>query len=146
MSGGWGQALFSAAQRPDKGQRAQTEAEEAPAEHEEELLPSEGDGALAQFAREVVESPSLEIFQTRLDVVLCSLLWVTLLGQGVGLGDPQRSLPTPTMLWFCGYAPLSRLVLRSAVNWYQCWHWASCIQWYFIDCRTLERRLLCMER
>ena len=40
-------------------------------------------------------SPSLEIFQPRLDAVLCSLLWVTLLGQGVGLGDPQRSLPTP---------------------------------------------------
>ena len=51
--------------------------------------------------REVVESPSLEIFQTRLDAVLCSLLWVTLLGQGVGLGDPQRSLPTLTILWFC---------------------------------------------
>jgi len=33
--------------------------------------------------------------------VLCSLLWVTLLGQGVGLGDPQRALPTPTTLWFC---------------------------------------------
>ena len=48
--------------------------------------------------REVVESPSLEIFKPRLDAVLCSLLWVTLLGQGVGLGDPQRSLPTPTML------------------------------------------------
>ena len=31
---------------------------------------------------EVVESPSLEIFQTRLDAVLCSLLWVTLLWQG----------------------------------------------------------------
>ena len=45
-------------------------------------------------------SPSLEIFQTRLDAVLCSLLWVTLLGQGVGLGDPQRSLPTLTMLGF----------------------------------------------
>jgi len=42
-----------------------------------------------------------EIFQTRLDAVLCSLLWVTLLGQGVGLGDPQRSLPTLTMLGFC---------------------------------------------
>jgi len=28
--------------------------------------------------------------------VLCPLLWVTLLGQGAGLGDPQRSLP------FCG--------------------------------------------
>ena len=48
-----------------------------------------------------MESPSLEIFQTRLDAVLCSLLWVTLLGQGVGLGDPQRSLPTPAMLGFC---------------------------------------------
>jgi len=48
-----------------------------------------------------VESPSLEILKTRLDTVLCSLLWVTLLGQGVGLGDPQRSLPTPTILWFC---------------------------------------------
>ena len=59
----------------DKGQWAQTEAEEVPAEHEEELLPSEGDGALEQAAqREVVESPSLEIFKTHLDKVLCSLL------------------------------------------------------------------------
>jgi len=30
---------------------------------------------------EFVESPSLEIFKTRLDMVLCSLLWVTLLRQ-----------------------------------------------------------------
>ena len=51
MSGGWGQTLSSGAQRQDKGQRAQTEAEEAPAEHEEELLPSEGDGALEQAAQ-----------------------------------------------------------------------------------------------
>ena len=48
-----------------------------------------------------MESPSLEIFQTCLDKVLCSLLWVTLLWQGVGLGDPQRSLPTLTTLGFC---------------------------------------------
>jgi len=48
--------------------------------------------------RELVESPSLEIFQTCLDTALCSLLWVTLLGQGFGLDDPQRSLPTPTVL------------------------------------------------
>jgi len=54
-----------------------------------------------------VESPSLEIFKTRLDKVLCSLLWVTLLGQGVGLGDPQRSLPTPTILCFCDLQPMS---------------------------------------
>jgi len=51
----------------------------------------------------LLESPSLEILKTRLDAVLCSLLWVTLLGQGVGLGDPQRSLPTLTILSFCDY-------------------------------------------
>jgi len=51
-----------------------------------------------RLPRGAVESPSLEIFQTDLDAVLCSLLWVTLLGQGVGLGDPQRALPTPTIL------------------------------------------------
>jgi len=38
-----GQTLFSGAQQDDKGQQAQTEAEEVPSEHEEELLPSEGD-------------------------------------------------------------------------------------------------------
>jgi len=54
-----------------------------------------------RLPREAVESPSLEIFQPRLDKVLFSLLWVTLLGQGIGLGDPQRSLPTLTMLGFC---------------------------------------------
>jgi len=50
VSGAWGQMLLSGVQRQDKGQRAQTEAEEVPAEDEEELLPSEGDGALAQAA------------------------------------------------------------------------------------------------
>jgi len=34
-----------------------------------------------RLPREVVDSPSLEIFKTRLDAVLCSLLWVTLLRQ-----------------------------------------------------------------
>jgi len=51
VSGGWGQTLFSGAQRQDKGQWAQTEAEEVPVIREEELLPSEGDGALAQAAQ-----------------------------------------------------------------------------------------------
>ena len=93
MSGGWSQTLFSGAQRPDKGQRAQTEAQEVPYEHDEELLPSEGDGALEQVAREAVESPSLEIFKTHLDKVLCSLLWVTLLRQG---GWTRRSTEVPS--------------------------------------------------
>jgi len=34
-----------------------------------------------RLPREVVESPSLEIFKTRLDKVLCSWLWATLLRQ-----------------------------------------------------------------
>jgi len=51
VSRGWSQTLFSGAQWQDKGQQAQTEAEEVPSEHEEELLPSEGDGALEQAAQ-----------------------------------------------------------------------------------------------
>jgi len=51
VSGGWGQTLSSGAQRQDKGQRAQTEADEVASEDEEELLPSEGDGALVQATR-----------------------------------------------------------------------------------------------
>jgi len=46
-----GTELFSDTQRQDKGQWAQTEAQEVPSEHEEELLHSEGDGALAQAAQ-----------------------------------------------------------------------------------------------
>ena len=51
MSGGWGLTLSSDAQQQDKGQWAQTEAEEVPSGHEEELLPSEGDRALEQAAQ-----------------------------------------------------------------------------------------------
>ena len=42
---------FSGAQQQNKGQWAQTETYEVPPEHEEELLPSEGDGALKQAAQ-----------------------------------------------------------------------------------------------
>ena len=51
VSGGWGQAIFSGAQWQDEGQWAQTEAQEVPSEHEEELLPSEGDRGLEQTAQ-----------------------------------------------------------------------------------------------
>jgi len=64
--------FFSGAQRQDKGQWAQTEAQEVPAEHEE-LLHSEGDEHQNRLPREAVESP-LEISKTCLDKVLCRLL------------------------------------------------------------------------
>jgi len=49
-SRGWGQTLLSGAQQQDKGQWAQTEAQEVPSEHEEGLH-SEGDRALEQAAQ-----------------------------------------------------------------------------------------------
>jgi len=39
--------------------------------------------------REVVESPSLVIFKSHLDVVLGTLLWVSLLKQGLEQQDPE---------------------------------------------------------
>ena len=42
---------FQCAHRQDKGQCTQTEAQEVPPEHEEELFPSEDDRALEQTAQ-----------------------------------------------------------------------------------------------
>ena len=57
-----------------------------------------------RLRREVVESPSLEIFKTRLGKVLCSLLWVTLLWQEGWTGWPTEVPSNPDhsgILWFC---------------------------------------------
>jgi len=51
VSGGWGQTLFSVSPRQDKGQGAQTEAQEFLSELDEEFFPSEGDRALKQAAQ-----------------------------------------------------------------------------------------------
>jgi len=75
------QTLFSVTQRQNKGQWAQTEAQEVPTEHEEELLHSEGDRALEQVAQGGCGVSFSGDFETHLDAVLFSLLQVTLLQQ-----------------------------------------------------------------
>ena len=91
--------VFSGAQRQDKGQRAQTEAQELPAAHEEELLHSEGDRALEQvvqgrsgvsFSGDIQDPPGQGPVQPALGD--------SALAGGFGLDDPQRSLPTPTIV------------------------------------------------
>lgn len=54
-----------------------------------------------RFAGELVESPSLGLFKSCLDVVLGTWLQVVLLEQGCGWGDFQSSLPTSTFCDFC---------------------------------------------
>lgn len=72
MSSGWVQPLSSSAQEQDKEQKSQTGTQEVPSDYEERFLHCVGDRALKQFAtREVVVSPSLEIFKAHQDAFLC---------------------------------------------------------------------------
>jgi len=48
--------------------------------------------------KEVVKSPSLEIFKSYLDVIPSNWLYVVLLGRGVEPDDPPRSRPTSAIL------------------------------------------------
>ena len=51
-----------------------------------------------KLSREVVESPSKEIFKTCLDIYLCDLLYGTCSSRGVRLSNLFRSFPTPAVL------------------------------------------------
>ena len=50
---------------------------------------------------------------TRSCAACCRWPW---LGRGVGLDDPQRSLPTPTILWFCEVAVAVELIPLGNLN------------------------------
>lgn len=52
--------------------KAETNAEDVTARHEEELLYSAGDWN--KLIKEVVESPSVEIFENHLDTIPCKVL------------------------------------------------------------------------
>ena len=85
------------AQRQDKGQRAQTEAEEVLSEHEEELLPSEGDGCPGRLWILLLWRYSRPTWAR--SCAACSG-WPCFSGR-VGLDDTQTSLPTSNILWIC---------------------------------------------
>ncbi|KAJ7405479.1 Mediator of RNA polymerase II transcription subunit 14 [Willisornis vidua] len=79
------QAVLGGAEQQDKRHRAETDAQEIPPEHEEELLSCAVPVHWERAAREAVESPSLGIFQSCLEGFLCRVL-----------RDDRRWLPRKT--------------------------------------------------
>jgi len=92
---GRSQALLSGAQCQDRRPWAQPGTQEAPSEPQAALLCWAGDGALAQAAQRGCGVSSLGISKSLLDVVLGSLLWVSLLEQEVWSKWPPEVLANP---------------------------------------------------
>jgi len=74
VSGGWGQALFSSAQQQDRGNGHKLKQRKFQLKMRKNFFPLRVTEHWHRLPREAVESPALEIFQPRLDKVLCSLL------------------------------------------------------------------------
>jgi len=72
VSGGWVQTLFSGAQQQDKGHKLKHR--KFRLNMRKNFFPLSVMECWNRLPREAVESPSLEIFKTHLDKVLCSLL------------------------------------------------------------------------
>ena len=104
-----GQALLSGAKWQNEGQRTQTRTQGVPSEHGKELY-SEGDRAQEQaawggcgvsFSGDIQNLPGRFPMWPSVQV----LLYRTSFSRGLGLDELQRSLPTPTVLWFWKYCP-----------------------------------------
>lgn len=76
-----------------------------PPGHQEVILYSMSDGALAQVAQRCCEVSSLEIFKRCLAVVLGTLLRVALLEQGLDQRDPEvpANLHNSDIVWYLIY-------------------------------------------
>jgi len=74
LSRGRGQTLFSDAQRQDKGNGHKVKHRKFRLNMRKNFFPLRVTEHCNRLPREVVESPSLEIFRTHLYKVLCSLL------------------------------------------------------------------------
>lgn len=74
MSRGWSQSLFSCAQREDERQQTQTEVQEVPSEYKGQYFIVRVSEPWDRLPRKVVDSPSLEIFKTYLDVIRLNVL------------------------------------------------------------------------
>jgi len=98
VSGGWGQIISLVPRDRTRGKRHKMKQRKFCLNMRKNFFILRVTERWNRLPRGAVESPSLEIIKTRLNAVLCCLLWVTLLRQGVWTVDPQRTLPTPTIL------------------------------------------------
>jgi len=99
----WSQALSIGAQQQDKRQEVQAETQEVPPVCQETLFTVRVTEPWHRLPREAVESLSLEIFKSSMDMVLDSWLSVALVEQGAGSDNLQRSLTNSVSLRFCEY-------------------------------------------
>lgn len=63
--------------------------------------PREFPNDLCRLPRDLVESPSLEIFQSQPDMVLTNVLYSILPSREIGPENLQWYFPTSPILWFC---------------------------------------------
>ena len=116
MSGGWSQTLLSGAQQQDKGQWAQTEAQEVWTWGRTSSLwgwRSPGTGCPGRLWSLLLWRYSRPTWT--LSCAACCR-WPFFV-RGVGLDDPQRSLPILAILWFCDLCSTTQVRSSAKRRW-----------------------------